>query len=184
MSDFEFLGLVISALNEAGIPHMVVGSTASSFHGEPRSTQDFDVVIDPSVEALERFVDSLAGDRIAIGDALGALEHRSLFNVIDVARGWKVDLVICKARPFSRSEFDRRTAQTIGGVSIYLATAEDTILGKLEWGMRSTSERQLRDVVGMLDVRAKDLDDAYLDHWAAELGIEEHLAEARARTVW
>ncbi len=52
MSLVELLQTVVEALDRAGIPHMVAGSVASTFHGEPRATQDIDFVIDPDATAL------------------------------------------------------------------------------------------------------------------------------------
>ena len=62
-----------------------------------------------------------------------ALAERDQFNLIDLTTTWKVDLIIRKDRPFSLSEFDRRVRSTILGVDVYQATAEDTVLAKLEW---------------------------------------------------
>lgn len=55
----DFLARIIGALNEASIPHMVAGSFASTHHGVPRTTQDIDVIIDPTTAALEKFVANL-----------------------------------------------------------------------------------------------------------------------------
>jgi hypothetical protein len=177
MSLFDLLREVVTALDGAGVPHMLAGSSASTYHGEPRSTQDVDVVIDPSEEALRSFLAAL-DDRLYVDDAVAALERRDQFNVIDPATGWKVDLVIRKDRAFSRSEFDRRTQVVIEGMLLWMATAEDTILAKLEWGRAGGSERQLRDVAGVLSVSGAALDRAYLDRWAEELGVTAELAEA------
>lgn len=173
------LGLIVGALDAAGIPHMLAGSAASSLYGEPRTTLDIDVVIDPSEHALRALVESLDGDRFYATDALAALARRDMFNVIDVASGWKVDLIIIKDRPFSRSEFERRTFMDIEGVPTFVATAEDTILAKLEWARRGGSERQMRDVIGILAVSGDTLDHSYLTRWAAELGVTEELAQAK-----
>jgi hypothetical protein len=42
------LRTIVDALDAAGIPHMVDRSVASARHGEPRSTVDIDIVIDPA----------------------------------------------------------------------------------------------------------------------------------------
>lgn len=88
-----------------------------------------------------------------------------------MATGWKVDLIICKARPFSIEELRRREAVELFGIRVFLATAEDSILAKLEWAKLGDSERQLRDVAGILSVRSTSLDRPYIEQWAAALGI-------------
>ena len=138
MSLAEILGYVVERLDRAGIPHMISGSVASAHHGEPRSTQDVDLVIDPTVIALTTFVGSLDRERYYIDDALEALERRSRCNVIDVTTGWKVDLIVVKDRPFSRVELARRQPLTLLGIGTFVATVEDVILSKLEWSRAAT----------------------------------------------
>jgi hypothetical protein len=179
------LARIVAALDAAGIPHMVAGSLASTFHGEPRTTQDIDIVIDPTRETLDRLVRSLdpAAFYVSAKAAEEALRRRGLFNVIDLASGWKVDLIVRQDRPFSHSEFGRRAAGRILGVDLFVATAEDTILAKLEWARLGESERQLRDVVGVIEVCGDALDRAYIARWTRELGVEAlwERAEAAAR---
>jgi len=97
-------------------------------------------------------------------------------NLIEPSSGWKVDFVVRKDRPFSRQEFDRRVLTEIAGVEVYVATAEDTMLAKLEWGLASGSGRQMDDVVAIAS--ASDIDIDYLEYWARELGVEAQLEAA------
>ena len=174
----EFLSFIVASLDDAEIPHMLAGSMASTFHGEPRMTRAVDLVIDPTPDAMQRFVDDLDRSRYDVDDAVGAVRARDMCNVIDTETGWKADLIIRKDRPFSREEFQRRERAVIGDVVLFVATAEDTVLAKLEWRSRSGSEQQLRDVVAIL--AGRDLDTDYLRRWATELGIGEALDEALA----
>lgn len=181
MSAGELLREIVHTLDGCGIPHMLVGSFASTSHGAPRATQDIDIVIDPTPEQLERFVGLFDLERIYISpSAQQALTSRDQFNLIDITTGWKVDLIIRKDRAFSRSEFDRRTRMRLFDVDVYAATAEDTVLAKLEWAASGGSDRQVADAATVLAVRRGALDDAYLDRWAAELGVVALLATARA----
>ncbi len=166
---------LVAALDGAQIPHMVAGSFASVHHGVPRATQDIDVVIAPSGAALKAFVAGLSPQAYYVSEeaALDALRRRSMFNVIDLATGWKVDLIVRKSRPFSVEEFRRRLPVRLLGVDAFVATPEDTILTKLEWAAMSGSERQLRDVAGVLAVKGAELDVRYIEHWAADLGVLE-----------
>jgi hypothetical protein len=173
----QLLAEIVRDLDAAGIPHMVAGSVASTLHGEPRTTQDVDMVIDPRGGDLQAFAANLDRDRFYVGDWVGAFERRDQFNVIDTTTGAKVDLIFRKNRPFSQSEFDRRRAVTILGVLTFVATVEDTILAKLEWA-GGGSERQRRDVIGMLATQGDRVDRDYLARWAVELGVERDLAEA------
>ncbi len=176
MSQAQLLRDVIVLLEAAGIPYMVVGSYASAFHGEPRMTRDIDVVVDPTERSLERLADLVDRDRFYMGDPEDALRHRSMFNLIEPSSGWKVDFIIRRDRPFSEVEFGRRFPVQIADVEVYLASAEDTVLAKLEWAETSASDQQMRDVIAIAANR--DLDRQYLSRWAAELGVEAALSEA------
>ena len=129
---------------------MVVGSFASTAHGEPRTTRDLDLVIAPSLDQLNELLAALDPERFYVDPdvARDALRRRSMFNVIEIATGWKLDLVIRKARPFSIEEMQRRTLTKILGMDVPTATAEDTIIAKLEWAKLGASDRQLEDVAG------------------------------------
>lgn len=170
-----FLARIVAALDSANVPHMIAGSFASGIHGTPRSTHDLDIVIDPTFDSLDRFLAALKGDDVYLDAdvARSEFERRSQFNVIDTGTFWKADLIFRKARPFSRSELDRRVPAKVLGVDVFVATAEDTILAKLEWAKLGESERQLRDVRGIIDVKAESLDRAYIERWLDDLGVRE-----------
>jgi len=165
---------VVRLLKDLEVPYMVVGSVASSHHGRPRASHDADVVIEPTLESLELLVRRLSDSGFYVDSrrAHDAFVSRRQFNVIDVESASKVDLIVRKDRPFSREELRRRKETEIGdGIVVALATAEDTILSKLEWARKSgESEKQIHDVAGILDVRA-ELDHEYIERWARELGV-------------
>jgi hypothetical protein len=170
----EALRAVVGWLHGADVPFMIAGSFASTFHGHPRATQDIDIVIAPTRDALLRFLASLPPERVYAdtASALEAFTHHDMFNVIDLETGWKVDLIFRKARAFSLSEFERRQSVEWMGVSLFVATAEDVILSKLEWAeLCGGSERQIRDVAGVLEMRGAQLDRAYIESWLDELAI-------------
>ncbi|MEX0703481.1 MAG: hypothetical protein WD069_15405 [Planctomycetales bacterium] len=177
----DLLFRVIDRLDAAGIPYMVVGSYASAAHGEPRSTNDADVVIDPTIEQLTAFLRS-AEEREYVSEsaARDALRRRSMFNVIDTLAGAKVDLICRKEQPFHVEEFERRSPRTVRGRQVFAASAEDTLLSKLVWAKRSDSERQIRDAAGIVRVSGPLLDREYLERWAEELDVADELRELLA----
>lgn len=162
---------------------MVTGSVAATHHGEPRLTQDIDIVVDPSPTGLESFLEMLDRERFYVDDARRALRDRSQFNVLDLSTGWKVDLIVAKDRPFSRVELARRTPIDILGVRTSVASPEDVILSKLEWSKESGSEVQLRDVETLVRIQGDRLDRSHLRRWARELGVERRLEEIMDRAA-
>jgi hypothetical protein len=151
----------IGRLNVAGILYMVTGSIASSYYGEPRATRDLDLVIDPDPHSLDALVDGLVADGFYVDAdvAREALSERTQFNAV-AADGLKIDFIIRKNRPFSLSEFGRRHPVDLLGTNGYIASVEDLILAKLEWAAAGQSERQERDVAGLLAVSGDLIDQA------------------------
>jgi len=176
------LRTIVGTLETLGIRYMVVGSFASTAYGEPRSTRDLDLVIDPSPEQLNQLLASLDPEHYYVDPdvARDALRRRSMFNVIEIATAWKLDLVLRKARAFSIEEMQRRQVTKILGLDVATATAEDTVIAKLEWAKQGRSDRQLEDVAGILRVRGPDLDLVYIERWVFELGLSEQWQRARA----
>lgn len=174
------LELVVDRLVEADITYMVSGSLASSLHGEPRMTRDIDIVVEGSAAQLQHFASSFDPAVHYVTDPVEALRHQSMFTIVEVTTGWKVDLMIRKERDFSRTELGRRQAVRIGGVEVLVVSPEDSIVSKLEWMKLSDSDRQLSDVVGVLAANEQYLDWQYIRHWIAELGLGEQLDAALA----
>jgi hypothetical protein len=180
--NFEALiATVVTLLNRAGIPYMLTGSLASSYHGEPRATRDLDMVIDPAPAALDQLIASIleAGLYVDPSAAHEALAIRTQFNAID-RTGTKVDFIIRRDRPFSIEEFRRRRPADLLGTAGFLATAEDMIIAKLEWAAATDSQRQRRDVAGMLAVGGDAIDHRYIARWVEALGLQVVWAEVVA----
>jgi hypothetical protein len=174
-TDPDTLARIVTLLDRAGIPYMVTGSVASSHHGLPRMTHDADVVVDLEAASLERLLAALHAADLYVGveTARDALRARRQFNVIDPASGFKIDLIVLKDRPFSRVEFERRRpARLTDTLTASVATAEDSILSKLEWSRKAgESAQQLADAAGVVRMSSGSLDVGYIERWAEELGV-------------
>jgi hypothetical protein len=95
----------------------------------------------PSRDALEALLDSLPETIYYVerDTAFEALDSHGQFNVIDLETGWKLDCIIRKSRRFSLKKFERRTRIELFGNEISIATAEDTLIAKLEWARMAAS---------------------------------------------
>jgi hypothetical protein len=177
---------VMAAFRRLGVPCALGGSWASTILGEPRMTQDADVTAEPFLSQAPAFVRSFGPDYyVSLAAVEDAIRRPSSFNVIHLPTAFKVDVFIRKDRPFDRSALQRRIptpAPDAPGEMIDVVSPEDVILFKLEWYRLGgeVSNQQWGDVLGVLRVQAGRLDSAYLDHWAADLGVADLLAKARA----
>jgi len=104
-----------------------------------------------------------------------------MFNIVDQSSGWKVDFILRKNREFSHREFSRRIKITLLDVPVFVASPEDTIVAKLEWSKQSDgSERQRRDVAGILATLGDDLDRPYVEDWVKQLDLGDEWRAAQA----
>lgn len=171
----DFLGRLTGILDSLSLPYMLAGSVASTFHGVPRTTQDVDLVVELNLRSMKALLAAFDPDTYYVSDiaATDALRRGGQFNIIDMETGWKADLIVRKRRPFSLAEFERRISVELLGRRVWIATAEDVVISKLEWGAKGIPDRQIRDVVGVLTTRSESLDVRYIEGWVEELGLNE-----------
>jgi hypothetical protein len=181
MSVQDVLKRITTALDRAGIGYMLTGSFASAHYGAPRSTQDIDFVIEATAAEVQAFVEALPRSEyyVDLDAALEAHRRQSMFNVIDLATGWKIDLIIRKSRAFSQEEFRRRQRVSLNDVLLFVASAEDVVISKLEWAKLAQSRRQIEDAAAILRMRWDAMDRFYLEKWIGELGLTGEWGEAR-----
>jgi hypothetical protein len=176
--------LVTQTLERLGIAYAVGGSLASSLHGVMRSTLDVDIVADMRLEHIQPLVAALSKEFYADDEMMkDAIEHHSSFNLIHYETAFKVDIFIRKTRAFDQMQLERRRTSVIATdpeESVYVTSPEDVILSKLEWYRMGgeVSERQWRDILGVLKTRSGELDLDYLHKWASELKVSDLLDRA------
>lgn len=173
---------VSQVLDTIGIPYTIGGSLASSFAGEPRSTVDIDFVAALEESHIPAIVSALSADFYVDYEALRrAVRERTSANLIHHATQLKVDLFVAGGTPLDQQQLKRRQAVTLGpGRTIYVHPPEDILLQKLRWyrAGAEVSDRQWRDVLGIIRVQGPALDREYLEQNAPILGVAELLARA------
>lgn len=185
MNAIEELAETLAALHRAfdalGIEWAVGGSLASAAYGEPRATNDVDVIATLSEDAARRLATILGPDFYCSAEAaVEAAQRRDSFNIIDQRSFLKVDVFVPPAGPLGVGQLARRRRLVlVGAVEVPVLGPEDVVLQKLRWYRMGggVSERQWRDLVQVM--RASELDDAYLDEVAASTGLAALLARAR-----
>jgi hypothetical protein len=174
---------IVALLSQLGIEYYIGGSVASSLWGESRYTEDLDMVIEVGQSTLQPLTQAFLESsfyisEVAVADALS--QRCSSFNVLDNESLEKADLFVSRSTDeFARSKMARRVQFPLpDGESLWICSAEDIILQKLVWGRGSQSQKQWRDVLGVLKLQGPNLDSGYLTEWAARLSITAPLSQA------
>ena len=178
VSQQELLKLVVDRLDKLQIAYFVTGSWSSSLLGEPRSTHDLDL----DQTHVTFLVESFSEERFYLSAAAvaDAFQNRSMFNLLDMYSGDKVDFWLLTEAAWDQERFRRREQTEVFGTTISVATGEDTILAKLRWSKLSGgSEKQMQDARGVYEVQGLRLDLDYIRYWVQELDV---VAEWRSLT--
>jgi hypothetical protein len=154
-------------------------------HGDPRSTNDADIVADLKPAHAAALVAELASSYVIDEETvLDAIARGRSFNLIDMHELCKIDLFCATGLPHEEATFARknRVALQRGDPfsDVDFASAEDTVAYKLHWFRKGgeVSSQQWRDVVGVLRAKAGSLDLAYLRDWSQRLGVVDLLERA------
>jgi hypothetical protein len=165
---------------EHNIDYYVTGGVAAVAYGEPRTTQDLDVVIAVEKSDLSRVARIFEAAGFYVSGLEDIIANRmSSFQVTHMETISRADLMVASPTEYSRIQFDRRQTIPIStDREVYFASPEDVIINKLLWGKDSRSEKQWRDVLSIMKTQRESLDYLYLSEWASKLGIITNYLQA------
>lgn len=179
---------VVAAFESLKVRHYVGGSVASSFHGATRTTMDVDLVCELNAGQITEFLKFFADDFYLSESAVrDAVRRKSCFNLIHLPTSFKVDVFVSRRRAFDNNAMQRAVEGELGDqrrVSVSIATAEDSIISKLEWYRLSdeTSQRQWEDVTRLIELLGETADMKYLHTAANSVGVADLLDRLLAET--
>jgi hypothetical protein len=181
------VSLVVRVLEDLDINYYIGGSVASSRHGIPRLTRDVDFIADLPEEKVGSFVTALQ-EHFYVDDLAvrRAVRTQRSFNLIHFETTWKVDVFIQQKDQWANEKMQRREKKLLDegadAPQVYLSSAEDIVLQKMRWFQKGggLSDQQWNDLLNVLKVQTDRLDYVYLKHWAAELELDDLLAQALA----
>lgn len=176
MEQDELLRRVVETLEQLELDYLVSGSMATILYGEPRFTNDIDIVVQLRLEQVEELLRSFPQDDFYsdVESARAAVANKRQFNVIHPASALKVDFIIPAMDEFDQSRFSRaKRVHPAADYEANFAAPEDVIIKKMQFFAEGGSEKHLRDIAGVLRISSDDIDRDYIAGWAALLGVQE-----------
>lgn len=174
-----FMKLILESLQESKVDYMIGGAIAAWAWGEPRATQDLDIVIDLPVKSINKFSKELEKrDMLVPADIIldTLIEGRAdiPLSAIHMHSGLKADIYLMReGDALRRSAFARRVLVDYGPPigRIYIHTMEDLIVYKLLYLSLSHQPKHVRDITAMLKANQEKIDREYIEKWVGQFGL-------------
>jgi hypothetical protein len=176
MEQSDLLRHVCKILEALSLPYLVTGSQATIAFGEPRFTNDIDIVVALTPDRLDAFIDSFPVEDYYLSRAAAsdAIARQSMFNIIHPRSGLKIDVIIPGTTEYEQSRFARgRKVNVTPDFAATFASPEDVIIKKLQFFKIGNSDRHLRDIAGVLKVSGAAIDRGYIEKHAQQFGVGE-----------
>ena len=175
---------VVEACERLRLSYYVTGSYASMTWGEPRYTQDVDVVVElPSWKVAEFCAAFPMPDYYVSQEAaMEAARGPSQFNILWASEGVKADIMVFRDSPFDESRLSRARRVEVPSVgSVMVAAPEDIILKKLEFYKEGGSDKHTRDIASVFKTQGNRVDVAYIECWVPRIGVTREWAMMKER---
>jgi hypothetical protein len=170
----------IRRLNLLQCPYMITGAAASIVYGEPRLTNDLDLVLRLGKVDVHKFVQAFPPEEFYCPpDEVIILEigrpARGHFNLIHHETGFRADIYLTAQDKLHRWGLANKRSIQVADQAVWVAPVEYVILRKLEYYREGRSDKHLRDIAGILEISAIQINSAWL---------EEQIAERRLQDEW
>jgi hypothetical protein len=174
MELFDLVKCLVKAFEALGIPYFITGSVASIIYGEPRFTNDIDVVADIKEDQIRSVLRYFPEDEFYVSAATmrDAIRNKGQFNIIHPSSGLKIDVIIRKENAFDQSRFQRiKKVSPIEHEVVNFSSPEDVIIMKMKYYQEGQSEKHLRDITSMLKISGDSINTSYIEQWAERLNV-------------
>lgn len=175
----ELLKAITAFLETHHIPYMITGAWSAIFYGRPRASHDIDFVVEIHKQDIRQVIEAfrkLPNEFLVQADQIkSAVLKKSMFNILHLPSVLKLDFWVLSDDEFNRSRFVRKRKEKILEQYMYIASPEDTILGKLMWYKKGRIEKHLIDAAFVYQIQKANLDKAYLKSWAKKKKITQLL---------
>jgi hypothetical protein len=174
MTAVELFLRVIRAFQQLNISYVTVGSFAANVYMDPRSTKDADFVLEMEKTNLSELVAAIGSDFVL--DPQMSMESVTLttrYKLTHRQAVFEIELFGLSSDAHDQERFKRRTMREVNGIPVYILTAEDVIITKLRWAVRSRRKKDREDAQNVIAGQAGNLDLPYIRSWCDQHGTRE-----------
>jgi hypothetical protein len=175
MDQAELLRRVVLCLEKLHIPYFVTGAMASIIYGEPRLTNDIDIVAEVQDIHITGLKNCFPDKEFHLDEdsVRNAVRQKFQFNIIHPESGLKVDVMIPQNDAYDQTRFTRKKRlRSLPDLEVNFASPEDVIIKKMQYYQEGRSEKHIRDIEGILRISTDMIDFDYISKWSAQLGLE------------
>lgn len=184
LDPLELATLIAEAFEQVAVRYLLGGSLASTALGEPRATLDVDMVADLQLDQVPSWLAALGNDFVADRTWIqDEVKRRGSFQLIHNPTMTRIDVFVPKWEGVHLWKWKNRRRITLDpdtGQGIDITGPEGIVIQKLSWFRDGgkVSDRQWRDVLGVIKIHGDAMHHDELDHWAKQLGLADLLARA------
>ena len=181
----SFPHIFVSPLNKIGLPYVITGAVASIVYGEPRLTNDLDLVVMMRNEDVKKFVEAFpAAEFYCPPVEVLTIEirrpYRGHFNLIHHEMGTKADIYLAGEDELHRWALSKKRQFALEKEKVWVAPPEYIIIRKLEYFREGGSEKHLKDIAGMLELSSNEIDFKQLEEFIQRYKLEKEWVKAKA----
>jgi len=183
MRELDFISIFVARLNRTGIRYMITGSVACIIYGQPRMTNDVDLVLEVRSRSVEKIAEAFPLDafyRPPLENLMieAARPLRGHFNLVHHDTGLRADVYTVGEDPLHHWAMEKRKSFEIQGEPVWLAPPEYVILRKLEFYREGGSDKHLRDIAGILEMAPDYLNTDWLQEKIRYYGLTREWQKA------
>ena len=180
MTTQEIVRKVVDAMEQLGVPYMLVGSLSSNAYGVARNTQDADFVVQLEPITISQLVAKLGPDfQLTPQMSFETITATTRYVLEVPSEAFKVELFLLSDDSHDRARFDRRRRLEVLGGPAYLPSPEDVVITKLRWSRHGDRQKDLSDARDVIAVSGPQLDWPYIEQWCDEHGTRKLLDDLR-----
>lgn len=178
MPEHNLYRIFLSRLEKYNMPYIVTGAVASVIYGEPRLTNDIDLVVELKDKDAQKIIDAFPSEEfycppIEVIKLEARRQYRGHFNLIHHRSGFKADIYIKGQDDLHQWAFSNKKSFEINDEIIWLAPPEYVILRKLEYFREGQSEKHLNDIKNILEVSGEQIDKKQLEKEIHARGLDK-----------